>query len=89
MENWTKVVQQGLVALRDASYFDDSVPVKARSEPSEFNASTSLFVSLSRRLNDIDGHVIMSNFESAALYMSILFQVRLLDLLCSRCHSPT
>ncbi|TEB24742.1 hypothetical protein FA13DRAFT_1714396 [Coprinellus micaceus] len=75
MENWTKVVQQGLIALRDASYFDHSVPVEARSEPSEFNASTSLFASLSRRLNDIDGHVIMSNFESAALYMSILFQL--------------
>ncbi|TEB27312.1 hypothetical protein FA13DRAFT_1712685 [Coprinellus micaceus] len=79
MSNWAQAVQHGLKAIRETSYFENT-PHQHGTSAGQFPSSQAgvtdcLFSSLSRRMQEADGHSILSNFECAALYMRILFRM--------------
>ncbi|TEB24059.1 hypothetical protein FA13DRAFT_1797596 [Coprinellus micaceus] len=80
MSNWSQVIQQGLKAIHQTSYFENT-PHQNGTHGGQFPLSQAgvthyLFSSLSARMQEVDGQSILSNFESAALYMTILYQTK-------------
>ncbi|KAF6751269.1 hypothetical protein DFP72DRAFT_1172351 [Ephemerocybe angulata] len=70
MANWPNLVSTGLRLLRECG--DDQPEPLCHDQNSDTTAT--IFTSLMRRRDTIDGHKVMANFECSAAYLSLIFK---------------